>query len=111
MNDNTWNKIESRLRDYLDLGSSYGENIRGLLNLIPIIKNDPVIQRSTPGVSLVNLIIRIPEKIPVIYIWCERPDLIYTIYIYDENGSRDYISINKDEVLKTLILYINKIQT
>ncbi len=78
-----WNQITVRYQEEY-LYSRYAENARGILDLIPRIKDDPLFAEVVPFTSLAALCLEVPDNKSRIVVWYENHSEEYTISIEND---------------------------
>jgi hypothetical protein len=104
----TWDEVISFLNVNFN-GSRYETNAHGLVPVAEQLKHHPVLNNLKPGISLINLTLSVPKVAAKIYVWCEKPASEYVVYIYDETGSHDEISVATDKLIDVLSEYAKKL--
>jgi hypothetical protein len=103
----TWDEVITQFEIYSN--SRYEKNARGLLELASRIKDHPDFKTMIPGVSLINLTLQHPNKKTLIYVWCEHPNQLYKVYLYDEKGSYDKVTVEDEAIIPTLLEYVSRV--
>jgi len=106
-----WNKVLAEYQDVY-LQSRYTEHARGIIALISRITADDAFDDVIPGTSLATLFLEVPNRRTQVHIWCEQPNLTYTVYLYHpESGSSEKQSIDDGEIVHRLKMYIEDIKS
>ncbi len=109
MSFNDWDKV---LADYQEvyIHSRYEEHAKGMLNLIPRIREDDAFMEVIPGTSHATLFLALPNKKTQVHVWCEQLASKYSVYLYNpEHRQSEMIMVNDGEIIPTLKSYIYKI--
>ncbi len=107
MASETWDEVITRYQE-IYLRSRYADNAKGILNLIPRIKDNPVFAGVEPGASLTALCLKIPDHKVKIFFWCEKYGEEYSISIQD-NSEEKWTTINDAQIISVLEQNIREI--
>lgn len=110
MSFGNWDDV---LTDYQEIyiHSRYSEHAKGMIQLIPRIREDANFADVLPGTSLSTLFLKVPNKETRVHIWCEEVGKTYRVYLYHhEDGSSDERIVDDSEIIPVLISYVNKIR-
>jgi hypothetical protein len=71
---------EAVIREYNDIyiNTRFGEHAKGILNLIPVIREQVDLTNVIPSTSHATLVLQYPDTRVSVRIWCEGDD-IYTV--------------------------------
>lgn len=106
-----WDKITVRYQDVY-LNSRHEENAKGILSLIPRIKDNPAFADVVPSTSLTALCLEIPGKKAKVLIWCEKDGVEYSISLQDDLQTEEkWTKVSNKEVIPVLESYIQKISS
>ena len=105
-----WNEITARYQEEY-IHSRYAENARGILNLIPRIKDDPIFADVVPFTSHTALCLEVPDNKFLVVVWCEKGSEEYTISIEKDGIVDEEIKISDSKIVSTLQEYIRKISS
>ncbi len=102
-----WDKIIARYQEVY-LHSRYEENARGILNLIPSIKDNPAFVDVIPTTSLTALCLEFPGKKTNILIWYESGE--YSISVQGNSAREEkWTKINDKNIIFALQKHIQEI--
>jgi hypothetical protein len=107
-----WEKVIRMYEELPQDSSRYSEHVRGMLDLIPDIRNNPKLSDAMPGTSHTILILEISGVQSNIAIWCERINEVYRICIYDpvSNTESDVKLVDRGNVILLLERYVEKLR-
>jgi hypothetical protein len=104
-----WDKIVARYQE-IYLHSRYEENARGILNLIPLMKDNPAFADVIPTTSLTALCLEFPSKKTNILIWYESGE--YSISVQgDSTLEQEWIKIGDENIIPVLQQHIQEISS
>jgi hypothetical protein len=72
------------IRQYKEIyvHSRFAEHAMGILELIPLIRNDATLATLVPGTSHTTLTLALPPNKIQIFVYCEKVRQLYTVYLY-----------------------------
>jgi hypothetical protein len=91
------------------LKSNVSEHAKGILKLIPEIRDYFLHDGLIPGTTHSTLFLEIPNSITRILVWCEGDDKYTIYYSHPEKGSYEYITVDFSDVIQTIRNYIDTI--
>lgn len=105
----SWDEIEDSLSTMF-AGSRYEAHAHGLVPVIEHLKRSAKFVHLEPGISLVNLTLSLSDRTTKIYIWCEKPELEYTVYFHDGEHSYDKTLTSLEGIVDILLGYVSKLK-
>ena len=95
-----------------EVNRQYAEHARGILNLIPRLRNDPDLRHVTVGTSHYSLFIEVPNTRKWLFVWCELPGPKYTISYYANNPREpdERVIVSDDVIVETILRLVKEFQ-
>lgn len=110
-----WDEIVKELTDhYLHAPSPYDEHARGILGLIPRLRQEVALSDLIPITSHGTLVLEYPGIKTRINIWSEKAGEKFKIYLYDGNERgeiEDELSVSSDQIIPAIRRYAEKLLT
>jgi hypothetical protein len=103
-----WGKIIEDYKTYY-MQPRYKENTEGLIALVSRIKDDDAFEDFSPGISLGNLFLELPERETTIRVWCEHEGL-YSISLHTKMQASEKVNANDKTVIPILKEYLLKVR-
>lgn len=109
MPSESWDEVITRYQEVY-LHSRNADNAKGILNLIPRIRDNPTFVDVVPSTSLTALCLEILGKKGKVIIWWEKDREEYSVSVQDDSNSEEkWTKVNNEQIIPILQQHIQKI--
>lgn len=90
-------------------GTKYDVHAKEMMSLIPRIRQHPSFTEVLLGTSHATLFLELPTMDTSVRIWGEQKGE-YSVYLsHSDKGDTDDVKVNSDEIIPTLVKYLDRI--